>query len=243
MLVRALGKVKAILRYPVKSMAGEALNSVPLGWGGLEGDRRLAFRRENDSSGFPWLTAGKLPALVLYRPLTLAHATASTLPTHVATPGGETLELHGEALRQELSARHGSEVRLMYLRQGVYDEAPISLISTTTIAAIEAAAGHSLGIRRFRPNLVIETADDVPFPEDAWIGKTLRIGTDTPATIAVTLPDVRCGMLNLDPETAVADPMVLKTLVRLHGNCAGVYGTTFRQGVVSVGDLVYGEEA
>ena len=63
-----LGRISAIFRYPVKSMAGELLDVATLGWHGIEGDRRLAFRRLTDKSGFPWLTASKLPQLLLYKP-------------------------------------------------------------------------------------------------------------------------------------------------------------------------------
>ena len=63
-----IGHVEAIFRYPVKSMGGERLETANLGWHGLEGDRRLAFRRVADRSGMPWLTASKLPDLLLFTP-------------------------------------------------------------------------------------------------------------------------------------------------------------------------------
>ena len=63
-----IGHVEAIFRYPVKSMAGERLDSAQLGWHGLEGDRRLALRRIDDRSDFPWLQANKLPELLLFAP-------------------------------------------------------------------------------------------------------------------------------------------------------------------------------
>jgi uncharacterized protein len=64
-----IGHVEAIFRYPVKSMSGERLEIANLGcWHGLDGDRRLAFRRVDDRSGFPWLTASKLPDLLLFAP-------------------------------------------------------------------------------------------------------------------------------------------------------------------------------
>ena len=63
-----IGHVEAIFRYPVKSMRGEPLDAANLGWHGLHGDRRLAFRRIDDRSGLPWLTSGKLPDLVLFAP-------------------------------------------------------------------------------------------------------------------------------------------------------------------------------
>jgi hypothetical protein len=48
-----IGEVEALFRYPVKSMSGEPLEVADLGWHGLDGDRRLAFRRVDDRSGFP----------------------------------------------------------------------------------------------------------------------------------------------------------------------------------------------
>ena len=56
-----IGHVEAIFRYPVKSMGGERLEAAKLGWHGLDGDRRLAFRRIDDRSGFPWLRQASFP--------------------------------------------------------------------------------------------------------------------------------------------------------------------------------------
>ena len=67
-MLTQIGHVEAIFRYPVKSMAGEGLEVAKLGWHGLDGDRRLAFRRMDDRSGFPWLIASKLPDLPLFTP-------------------------------------------------------------------------------------------------------------------------------------------------------------------------------
>jgi hypothetical protein len=44
-----IGHVEAIFRYPVKSVGGERLEVAKLGWHGLDGDRRLAFRRMADA--------------------------------------------------------------------------------------------------------------------------------------------------------------------------------------------------
>src|SRR5678815_5740409 len=81
-----LGHVHELVRYPVKSMAGVATSSAVLGWHGLEGDRRFAFRRLDDKSGFPWLSASRLPELLLYQPNSLE-------PTHVRTPEGLDLPI------------------------------------------------------------------------------------------------------------------------------------------------------
>src|SRR5215831_7411086 len=136
-----VGTVREITRYPIKSMAGITTESAMIGWHGLEGDRRFAFRRMNDESGFPWLSAGRLPELILYQPIGLDDRGGELLPTHVRTPAGSQLELRGAALNAEISERFGSAVELMNLKHGIFDEATISVISLATIAGITREAG------------------------------------------------------------------------------------------------------
>lgn len=235
-----IGQIKAIFRYPVKSMAGEQLDSAGLGWHGLDGDRRFAFRRVADRSGFPWLTASRLPELILFKPFGRHSSQENQLPTHVRTPDGKELELRGEELREEIARRHGAEVQLMQLNHGVFDEASVSLLSLGTVREIEREAGRRVDVRRFRPNIVIETRQNEPFVEDNWVGKTLVFGevADHPV-VSVTLRDLRCVMVNLDPETAEVDPAVMKAAVRLNQNNAGVYGTVVKTGSLSVGQKIY----
>src|SRR5262245_53610147 len=97
-----VGEVEALYRYPVKSMRGEPLEVADLGWHGIDGDRRLAFRRSDVRSGFPWLTASKLPELILFAPLRRGPGvTGDDLPTHVRTPEGEELAVFGQELATE----------------------------------------------------------------------------------------------------------------------------------------------
>ena len=64
-----VGRVVALWRYPVKSMAGEELDGAEVSWPGLAGDRRWAFIRAGQvHSGFPWLTMRERPELARYRP-------------------------------------------------------------------------------------------------------------------------------------------------------------------------------
>ena len=232
-----IARITSIFRYPVKSMAGEALESATLGWHGLEGDRRFAFARKGVATGMPWLVASKLSSMITYTPL---RENGAPLASRVRTPSGRDLELRGDELRAELSAAHGAPVELMQLDNGIFDDAPISLIGAASIAAIGAAAGIPLDPRRFRNNFLIETPDGVPFTEDRWVGRTIRIGDapDGPA-ISVALRDVRCVMINLDPDTAASDPRILKAAVQLNENCAGLYASVIRTGTVRVGDALY----
>ena len=233
------GRISAIFRYPVKSMAGERLDAARLGWHGIEGDRRLAFRRLNDTSGFPWLSASKLPELLLYKPFGLDNKSGEPLPTHVRTPDGKEYELRSDELREDVSRRYRSEVELMNLRSGIFDEASISVISLATVHGIERESGRDVDLRRFRPNLVIETDSTEPFDEDKWVGRTLMFGEgDSGAVVSVTMKDERCRMVNLDPDTAEKDARVMKTVARLNGIYAGVYTTVVRVGELRVGQVV-----
>jgi uncharacterized protein len=171
-----LGRISAIFRYPVKSMAGELLDVARLTWHGIEGDRRLAFRRLNDESAFPWLTASKLPELLLYKPLGLDRNTTEPLPTHVCTPDGKEYELRSNELREDVSSRCGSDVELMNLKHGIFDEASLSVINLATVRSVERESGRDLDLRRFRPNVVIETNNSEGFAEDSWVGRTLMFG-------------------------------------------------------------------
>ena len=241
-----LGRICAIFRYPVKSMAGELLDVARLGWHGIEGDRRLAFRRLTDKSGFPWLSASKLPQLLLYKPFGLDSRTAERLPTHVCSPDGKEYELRSDELREEVSSRYGSDVELMNLKHGIFDEACISVISLGTVHSVARESGRGVDLcdlRRFRPNVVIETNSAEPFEEDKWVGRTLMFGDGNSgaapiAAIGVTMRDERCVMVNLDPDTAEKDSEVMKTVVRMNENCAGVYGTVVRAGELRVGQVV-----
>ena len=234
-----IGRVRSLFRYPVKSMAGVLLEHASLGWHGIEGDRRFAFRRVKEKGGMPWLTASRLPRLVLYRPFGSAAEDAS-LPTHVRTPDGRELPLRGEELRTEIGSAFGAEVDLMCLRHGIFDETPVSILTAASLDAIAREAGRTMDVRRFRPNLLLETSDAGGLPEDAWVGKVLRLGSgpDAPA-VAVTMRDVRCSMINLDPDTGASDATVMKAAVRLNKNDLGVYAVVVRTGSVTPGAEVH----
>ncbi len=239
-MVVEIARVEAIFRYPVKSMGGEPLEVAELGWHGLEGDRRLAFRRIDNRSGFPWLSASKLPDLLLFAPQRREGDAQGDLPTHVRTPGGQEMPIFGEDLATEIGRRHGAPVQMMQLKHGIFDEASLSVIASDTVREIGRLAGRSPDVRRFRPNVLVRLLRPVPFQEDEWVGGVLSFGEgeDAPA-ITVTMRDARCSMVNFDPDSAVPAPEVLKAVVRANGNNAGIYGTVTRIGRLAVGQPIF----
>ena len=184
----------------------------------------------------PWLTASRLPELLLYQP---SDPVASSDRIHVNTLSGRNLALDSDELCDELSSKVGGPLELTQLDEGIFDEAPVSIINLATISQIEREVGRSMEVLRFRPNILIESLSSEPFAEDAWVGKSLTFGTgENCPTVSVTMLDKRCVMINLDPKTAAADAQVMKAAVRLNDNNAGVYGTVTRPGELTVGQSV-----
>jgi hypothetical protein len=72
------------------------------------------------------------------------------------------------------------------------------------------------------------------------VGGVLSFGAsaDAPA-IHVTMRDLRCSMLNLDPDSARAQPEMMKAVVRANQNTAGVYGAVIRTGRLVVGQKLW----
>ena len=235
-----IGHIEALFCYPVKSMAGERLEFAELGWHGLEGDRRLAFRRMGDHSGMPWLTASRLPELLLYVPVCRKDSPPEDIATHIRTPDGRELPAFGEELAADVERRYGSPVQMIHFRNGIFDETNLSVIASETMSELGRLAGFNLDVRRFRPNVVVRLSQPAAFQEDEWVGGTLTFGEgdDAPA-IAVTMRDIRCSMVNLDPDSARPAPEVMKAVVRVHQNTAGVYGTVTRCGRLEVGQPIF----
>ena len=119
--------------------------------------------------------------------------------------------------------------------RGVFDTFPLSLITTQTIAQLGEAVGTQLDVERFRPNILVEAADGVPFAEDGWVGCVLRIGG---MRMRVDKRDGRCVVITIDPVTTERNPVILRAVARDRQGCLGVYGSTVEPGRVRVDDLV-----
>jgi hypothetical protein len=227
-----VGRVVALYRYPVKSMAGEPLAAADVSWHGLAGDRRWAFVRPGlERSGFPWLTIRERSDMTHFRPAFTDPDRPDASATAVTTPGGDRYDVADAELAREL----GEGVRVIKQDRGAFDALPLSLMTTQTVAGLEAHAGRALDVRRFRPNLVVDAGEADPFAEDGWVGATLRIGT---LRMRVDKRDKRCVVVNVDPETTARDPRVLRAIARERGAQLGVYGSVVEPGRVAVGDAV-----
>lgn len=202
-----VGHVTELWRYPVKSMAGEPLDRVEVGWHGFVGDRRWAFIREGAvQSGFPWFTLRQNSDMRLYRPSHTDPARPDSSPTVVATPSGATFDVADPALAAELAP---GGARVVRQDRGVFDTFPVSLISTQTVERLGEQVGRPLDVGRFRPNIVMTAAAEEAFVEDALVGAVIRIGG---LRIRLDKRDSRCVVITIDPETGEKDPSVLRAV-------------------------------
>lgn len=226
-----VGRVVALRRYPVKSMAAEELDEVEVSWHGLAGDRRWAFIRDGQvHSGFPWLTIRQRPELAHYRPRLTEPERPNASAVLVRTPSGGELSVADPALAAEL----GGCVRVIKQDRGVFDTFPLSLLTTQTVAGLGRLTGVELTACRFRPNLLVDAAGS-DFPEDGWVGRVLRIGG---LRMRVDARDMRCVVITIDPVTLRRDPAILRAVARERDARLGVYGTIVAPGRVALGDPV-----
>ncbi len=235
-MAEKLGTIQQIWRYPVKSMAGEQLDEVEVTFQGIQGDRLHAFVQAKSNSPFPWLTGRELPTLLQYQP---EWVPGDRPALAVRTPSGAQLPVESDDLLAELTSASGREVFRLGNYRGSHDVAPLTFIANATAAHVSAAGGAGIEPRRFRMNFYVDCPGDSPFAEDAWVGKTLRVGETV--RIAVTERDRRCAMITLDPDTGEAAPSVLRKVAEENDATAGVYATVLTPGFVRAGDAIVAE--
>ena len=127
-----------------------------------------------------------------------------------------------------------------------FDFAAIHVLTTATLDRLRQAYPQGrFEVRRFRPNLVVETASGgKDFVENAWVGHTLAVGEQVRLSILIPCP--RCVMTTLPQGDLPSDPGILraaaqhnKVMIAPLGQAmpsVGVYAAVLRGGIVRRGD-------
>ena len=234
-----IGTVRAITRYPVKSMAGESLAAAPLRWVGIDGDRQYAFYCAANTSRFPWLTGRDVPAMVIHAARYLDPADPRRSPVRIAAPDGSECDVGDPRLCAALAEAAGEAVRLLQLGRGAFDSMPVSVVSTATGARLAQSCENAGNLRRFRPNIVLDIAPGLGTDETGWIGSALVFGEGAaPPRLRINTRIERCAMVTLDPDTAAKDAAVMRRVVEDFDNLVGVYCAVEALGTIAVGDRV-----
>jgi len=236
----AIATVAELFVYPVKSMAGIAVQEAHVTLDGLLGDRNYSFVRADQASSnsFPWMTARESARMLLYKPEFSEAPTSDHAepPVKVRTPEGHVHEVGDPAFCEELAGKMGHPLFLLKSGRGIFDCQHLSLFSLPTVRALAAESGSAVDHRQFRANLYIEPTSEQAFEEETWTRSLLQIGSE--AVIGVTKRDGRCMIVNLNPETGQQDPRVLKTVAQSHQGQVGIYANVVRPGLIRIGDAV-----
>jgi len=228
--------VAALWRYPVKSLVGEGLFEALVDERGMAGDRLWSVRDPDGKFGSGKSTRRfrRMDGL-----LALSAEYDGDVPV-VRFPDGRTISGDDPAVHAALSAHVGRPVSLAR-EEAVshFDEGPVHLVTTSTLAWIEEAHRRPVDPRRLRPNLLVSTPGPGPV-EDGWTGRRVRVGERLVLRIRGRMP--RCVMVNL-PQTGLdPDRDLLDRITRANQGALGVVADVLRPGPVSVGDPVTVEE-
>jgi uncharacterized protein YcbX len=119
-----------------------------------------------------------------------------------------------------------------------FDCAVVHVLTTATLDRLrELYPQGRFEVRRFRPNVVVQTIDDInDFVENAWIGHTLAIGDQV--RLSITGPCPRCVMTTLAQSDLPKDPGILRTAAQHNQVNVGVYASVVRGGTVRRGDAI-----
>jgi uncharacterized protein YcbX len=231
-----VGRIASIYCYPVKSMAGVAVEQSSLTEAGLESDRLYAFESSRAPAGMLRLNGSERRQMLLYQPHLRTDGSVE-----IRVPTDERLSVNSPSMLAYLETHivNAGKFTLVHTSTPQTDVRPLSLMSLQTVQQLSTEMGLVLDPRRFRANLYLDLSGG-PFPEDGLVGQTLRIGTT--AMIFIQERDPRCRFITYDPGAPMAtDPLfpLMKLLDRNHQGRAGVYATVRTPGPIRVGNEVY----
>jgi uncharacterized protein len=203
--------VGALWRYPIKTLAGEPLESAELTLDGIPGDRIVHVRGPE----------GVRTSRRFHRLLGL-HATlgddGEPMVNNMVWTDPQVLELVRDAAGPDawLEPFTGPER---------FDVLPL-LVATD-------GAVHAFGrdVRRLRPNILIAGVDNLD--EVRWPGATLEIGD---AVVRLDSLRQRCPMTTVDPDTLEKDREVLRDIMKRFDGRLALNADITRAGTIHVGD-------
>lgn len=115
-----------------------------------------------------------------------------------------------------------------------FDAVALHVVTTASLAALRALHDGDFDVRRFRPNLVVDSPA-TGFVEAEWTGGTLSAGS---CTAFVDCQTPRCSMPTRAQPELPADPKILRTIAHEAARCLGAYATVTRTGHIRCGDVV-----
>jgi uncharacterized protein YcbX len=134
---------------------------------------------------------------------------------------------------------HRDTVTDFALPEGTFfDIGVVHLLTTATLDRLrELYPQGRFEVRRFRPNVVVETTNGaMGFVENGWIDRTLAIGDEV--RLHITEPCPRCVMTTLAQGDLSKDVGILRTAAKHNQVNVGVYASVIRGGLIRRGDAI-----
>lgn len=219
------GRLLELWRYPVSSLAGEALARAQVGPQGVFGDRTHAFY-ENGSD--------QIATPSIFKRWNIAPSISARRDAQGAIQiSFDQAIWHGQDdadMLDRLAAMLGVPARLCRYGDPVgggiaasrYQLHPIHLVSRQALQRLQATLpGSDIDRRRFRPNMVVDLPD-LPglMPEYALIGQEFSIGG---LRLRGVSPCGRCSFTTLPQQNLPEDRDVLRALIQGYEKNFGIY--------------------
>jgi uncharacterized protein YcbX len=128
-----------------------------------------------------------------------------------------------------------------------FDFSAIHLVTTSTLSALQQAYPKGrFDVRRFRPNIVVETSEQDGFVENNWMDRKIAVGESV--VIEILIPCARCVMITLPQGDLPQDSGILKTAAQQNSvmvpplnqrkPSVGVYAKVLQGGNIRRGDAL-----
>ncbi|RJF72669.1 MOSC domain-containing protein [Deinococcus cavernae] len=227
-----VGHVTELFRYPIKSVGGEHLTQTNVTERGLTGDRFWAVEDENGKFGSGKSTRRfrQMNGLLNFRAFSRGETPV------LVRPDGTELDAISDEAATILSEHTGKTISVTPER-GIshFDEGAIHFITTSALSLLRDKHGSDVDVRRFRPNIVLDTGTQPRHLEADWLGQRLSIGASLVLEVAYLMP--RCVMVNMAQHDLGEDNHVLKTISKINPEvCFGAFARVIRTGQIRLGD-------
>ncbi|MCR8644510.1 MOSC domain-containing protein [Paenibacillus sp. N1-5-1-14] len=244
MTKRSIGTITQLTRYPVKSMAGQAITQTHVAKYGFYGDRSHAFIDPAKEGWNAYITARRYPQMLGYQVELTEPSDGGVASVHfpkikIVSRTGQEFSWN-EAFLQEMQQYVKQPITMKQHQADsqellAVDAGGILIISDRTLRKLEEIVGVKVDTRRFRANLLVKLDDAEQEDETNWIGRQLSIGN---CRLEVTLPCERCVLITIDPDTFERNPLILKKVNEELGLKFGVYANVIEEGQIQLGDEI-----
>ncbi len=228
-------------------LQGEKLQEAEITAAGVVGDHVYVVKDvqtgailDPKSHPYSWGETSALSRLIEFRS-ELVRLPPAEDGLRLTLPDGGTVEGTAEELGRalgEVLSRHVQVTKYPRIVESrVASGRTLHLLTSASLKTINRFYPSGLfDVRRFRPNIFVESLSEEGFVEEEWLGRAVAIGGS--ALVRVEKPNIRCVVTTLRQGALPEDKGILESVDRNNGKRLGVMCTVTTGGHVKVGDLL-----